>query len=156
MIAELVLAHWDDILPSDVQLAHVNARGDITNDTEYLNSSVTNALTLLNLGYAPECSVNGTEATLTFTNAPSLNIAAFDASLLPKTGLEVSVTNTAWGLPDWSNGVEYVLGVWGAPSLTSTWSKVDSSCDLSRYLTEGVAVFDFDVGTNRFFKVRAE
>jgi hypothetical protein len=153
-ITESVLARWDYILPEDVAMVRIDATRE--DKTETLNSSVTNALALLSLGYAPEYSVNGTEATLTFANAPSLNISAFDASLLPETGLTVSVTNTAWGLPDWSNGVEYVLGVWGAPSLTSAWSRVDSSCDLSRYLTEGVAVFDFDVGTNRFFKVKAE
>jgi uncharacterized repeat protein (TIGR02543 family) len=152
-IKESVLLNWDDIFLEDANEVSAVRIKVGKSDTD---SSVTNGLALLNLGYAPKYSVNGKEATLTFTNAPSLNIAAFAASLLPTTGLEVSVTNTAWGLPDWSDGVEYMLGVWGASSLTSTWSKVDSSCDLSRYLTEGVAVFDFDVGTNRFFKVRAE
>ena len=162
-IKDLVLLNWNGILGSDassvesmvidaVQLKKVNDE-DVT-----VNSSVTNAIALLRLGYAPVYSLNsdGTEGTLSFTNAPTVAINAFDVATPSAAGLGVSITNTSWGLPSWSEGVDQMLGVWGAPTLTSDWTRVDAECDLSRYVSEGVALFDFDVGTNRFFKVKAE
>jgi hypothetical protein len=118
---------------------------------------VTNALSILNLGYKPEYTINGSSvANLTFTNAPVLAVNAFEVEDPAAASLGASVTNTSWGLPDYSNGVDKALAVWGAPTLTSDWSRVEAECDLSRYVSEGIALFDFDVGTNRFFKVKAE
>jgi hypothetical protein len=93
---------------------------------------------------------------LTFTNASDLSISAFKLEESTNISLGVSVTNTSWGLPDSSCGVDEVLAVWGAPTLTSEWTTVDAECDLSRYVSEGIALFDFDAGTNRFFKVKAD
>ena len=153
-ITESVLSHWDEILPSGITEAQIDATK--SDGTETSNSSVTNALSILNLGYAPEYTVDGSTATLTFSDAPVLAINAFEVEDSTVAFLGASVTNTSWGLPDWSEGVEQMLGVWGAPTLTSDWTRVDADCDFSRYVSEGVALFDFDVGTNRFFKVKAE
>jgi hypothetical protein len=93
---------------------------------------------------------------LSFTNAPEIAVSGIDTRALPGIGMSVCITNAPLGLPKWSNDVERALGVWGAPTLTSEWSKVESTCDLSSYLTDGTAVFGFDAGTNRFFKVKSE
>ena len=153
-ITESVLSHWDEILPSGITEAQIDATK--SDGTETSNSSVTNALAILNLGYAPEYTVNGATAKLTFVDAPVLSVSAFEVEDSTDALLGASVTNTLWGLPDWSDGIDQTLGVWGAPTLTSDWSRVEAGCDLSRYVSEGVALFDFDVGTNRFFKVKAE
>ena len=149
-VTEVLLEKWEDILPDEV----TSVNFDVTKSSGH--SNVTNAFALLGLGYHPKCTTNGSTATLTFTNAPDLAIGAFRFGESVNARLDVVVTNTSWGLPSWSGGVEQMLGVWGAPSLTSAWSRVDAGCDLSRYVSEGVAQFDFDVGTNRFFKVKAE
>ena len=91
-----------------------------------------------------------------YDSSPVLSVNAFDVGNSGGASLGVSVTNTSWGLPDSSEGVAHSLGVWGSPTLTSDWTRVDAECDFSRYVSEGVALFDFDVGTNRFFKVKAE
>ncbi|MBQ9741398.1 MAG: InlB B-repeat-containing protein, partial [Kiritimatiellae bacterium] len=153
-ITESVLSHWDEILPSGITEAQIDATK--SDGTETSNSSVTNALAILNLGYAPEYTVNGATAKLTFVDAPVLSVSAFEVEDSTDALLGASVTNTLWGLPDWSDGIDQTLGVWGAPTLTSDWTRVEAGCDLSRYVSEGVALFDFDVGTNRFFKVKAE
>jgi len=153
-ITESVLPHWDEILPSGITEAQIDATK--SDGTETSNSSVTNALAILNLGYAPEYTVNGATAKLTFVDAPVLSVSAFEVEDSTAASLGASVTNTSWGLPDWSDGIDQTLGVWGAPTLTSDWTRVEAGCDLSRYVSEGVALFDFDVGTNRFFKVKAE
>ena len=153
-ITESVLSHWDEILPPGITEAQIDATKP--DGTETSNSSVTNALAILNLGYAPEYAVNGATAKLTFADAPVLAINAFEVEDSADASLGVSVTNTVLALPDWSEGVERSLGVWGAPTLTSDWTRVEAGCDLSRYVSEGIALFDFDVGTNRFFKVKAE
>jgi hypothetical protein len=93
---------------------------------------------------------------LSFTNAPEIAVSGFDTRALPGMSISVCVTNVSLGLPKWSDGVEHALEVWGAQTLTSEWSKVESTCDLSSYLTDGTAVFGFDAGTNRFFKVKSE
>ena len=154
---DVVLTHWNDILKGssdEVSIVKVDMTMSMEN-TNY-NASVTNALPLLNLGFAPSYAIAGDVATLSFTNAPEIAISGIDTWALPDIEMSVCVTNVSLGLPKWSNGVNYVLGVWGAPTLTSQWSKVESSCDLSSYLTDGTAVFGFDAGTNRFFKVKAE
>jgi hypothetical protein len=163
VIKDLVLSNWNGILGNDassVESVVIDAAKvkKVNGKDETVNSSVTNAIALLGLGYAPVYSLNsdGTEATLSFTNAPTVAINAFDVATPSAAGLGVSITNTSWGLPSWSEGVDQMLGVWGAPTLTSDWTRVDAECDLSRYVSEGVALFDFDVGTNRFFKVKAE
>ncbi len=153
-IAESLLTRWDDIFPDGITEVHIDATKPT--GAESLNSPVTNALSILNFGYKPEYTVNGSTANLTFTDAPVLAINAFEVEDSVAASLGASVTNTSWGLPDYSNGVDKALAVWGAPTLTSDWSRVDAECDLSRYVSEGIALFDFDVGTNRFFKVKAE
>ena len=153
-IAESLLTRWDDIFPDVITEVHIDATKPT--GAESLNSPVTNALSILNLGYSPEYAVDGSTAKLTFTDAPVLSVNAFDVGNSGDASLGVSVTNTSWGLPDSSEGVVHSLGVWGSPTLTSDWTRVDAECDLSRYVSEGVALFDFDVGTNRFFKVKAE
>ena len=153
-IAESLLARWDDIFPKGITEVQIDATKP--NGAESMNSSVTNALSILNLGYSPEYAVNGSTAKLTFTDAPVLSVNAFEVGNSGDAFLGVSVTNTSWGLPDSSEGVAHSLGVWGSPTLTSDWTRVDAECDFSRYVSEGVALFDFDVGTNRFFKVKAE
>jgi hypothetical protein len=153
-IAESLLTRWDDIFPDGITEVQIDATKPTGAET--LNSPVTNALSILNLGYSPEYTVNGSTAKLTFTDAPVLSVNAFDVGSSGDASLGVSVTNTSWELPDSSEGVVHSLGVWGAPTLTSDWTRVDAECDLSRYVSEGVALFDFDVGTNRFFKVKAE
>ena len=153
-ITESLLARWDDIFPEGITEVHIDATKP--NGAESMNSSVTNALSILNLGYSPEYAVDGSTAKLTFTDAPVLSVNAFDVGNSGDASLGVSVTNTSWGLPDSSEGVVHSLGVWGSPTLTSDWTRVDAECDFSRYVSEGVALFDFDVGTNRFFKVKAE
>lgn len=162
-IKDLVLRNWNNIAggcSSSVSSLVIDATKvkKIDNVDETINVSVTNAAALLGLGFAPavEYADDGSTATLTFTNAPDLAIGTFEFDASDNARLGVAVTNTSWGLPSWSEGVEQILGVWGAPSLTSAWSRVDAECDLSRYVSEGVALFDFDVGTNRFFKVKAE
>ena len=153
-ITESLLARWDDIFPEGITEVHIDATKP--NGAESMNSSVTNALSILNLGYSPEYAVDGSTAKLTFTDAPVLSVNAFDVGNSGDASLGVSVTNTSWGLPDSSEGVVHSLGVWGSPTLTSDWTRVDAECDFSRYVSEGVPLFDFDVGTNRFFKVKAE
>jgi len=153
-ITESVLSHWDEILPSGITEAQIDATK--SDGAEALNSSVTNALAILNLGYAPEYTVDGSIATLTFTDAPVLAINAFEIVDSAAAFLGASVTNTALALPKWSEGVDRSLGVWSAPTLTSDWSRVEAGCDFSRYVSDGIALFNFDVGTNRFFKVKAE
>ena len=151
-----LLLHWDKILEEkEIDSVKVNTKIIDGRDSDP-NISVTNALPLLKLGFAPAYTVEGTTATLSFTNAPEIAIGEIDLGALPDIGITASITNTSIGLPKWSDGVEYVLGVWGAPTLTSEWSKVESTCDLSSYLTDGSAVFSFEAGTNRFFKVKAE
>ena len=156
-IKDLALLNWNGILGNDASSVE-SIVIDAAKPGIAGNSSVTNAIALLGLGYAPIYSLNSdrTEATLSFTNAPTVAINAFDVATPSAAGLGVSITNTSWGLPSWSEGVDQMLGVWGAPTLTSDWTRVDAECDLSRYVSEGVALFDFDVGTNRFFKVKAE
>lgn len=153
-ITESLLSHWDEILPSGITEAHIDATK--SDGAEALNSSVTNALAILNLGYAPEYTDDGSIATLTFADAPVLAINAFEIVDSAAAFLDASVTNTALALPKWSEGVDRSLGVWGAPTLTSDWSRVEAGCDFSRYVSDGIALFNFDVGTNRFFKVKAE
>jgi hypothetical protein len=150
-IIESVLSNWDEILPSGIKKVQIDATR-----TKAENSLVTNAVSILNLGYKPEYTVNGSTAELSFTNAPTLAVKAFEVEDSAAASLGTSVTNISWGLPDYSNGVDKALAVWGAPTLTSEWTRVDAECDLSRYVSEGIALFDFDVGTNRFFKLKAE
>jgi hypothetical protein len=151
-IIESVLSNWDEILPSNITEVQIDAMKEVGSQ----NSLVTNAVLILNLGYKPECTTNGVTAKLTFTTAPALAVNAFEVEGSTVASLGVSVTNTSWGLPDYSNGVDKALTVWGAPTLTSGWSRVEAECDLSRYVSEGIALFNFDAGTNRFFKVKAE
>ena len=153
-IAESLLTRWNDIFPGNVTQVQIDATK--LNATKDPNSSVTNALSILNLGYKPEYTVNGSVANLTFTDAPVLAVNACEVEDSAAASLGASVTNTSWGLPDSSCGVDKALAVWGAPTLTSSWSRVEAECDLSRYVSEGIALFDFDAGTNRFFKVKAE
>ncbi len=153
-IAESLLTRWDDIFPDGITEVQIDATKPT--GAESLNSPVTNALSILNLGYSPEYTVNGSTAKLTFTDAPVLAVNTFEVKDPAAASLGASVTNTSWGLPDYSNGVDKALAVWGAPTLTSEWTRVDAECDISRYVSEGIALFDFDVGTNRFFKVKAE
>lgn len=153
-ITESLLARWNDIFPENVTQVQIDATK--LNATKDPNSSVTNALSILNLGYKPEYTVNGSMAKLTFTDAPVLAVNAFEVEGSTVASLGASVTNTSWGLPDYSSGVDKALAVWGAPTLTSSWSRVEAECDLSRYVSEGIALFNFDVGTNRFFKVKAD
>ena len=150
-ITESVLSNWDEILPSGITKVQIDATKAGCPD-----SSVTNAVSLLNLGYKPEYTVDGLTAKLTFTTAPALAVNAFEVEDSTVASLGASVTNTSWGLPDYSNGVDKALAVWGAPTLTSSWSRVEAECDLSRYVSEGIALFNFDAGTNRFFKVKAD
>jgi hypothetical protein len=152
-IIELVLSHWDEILPSSITEVKIDST---KNELMISNSSVTNAVSILNLGYKPEYTTNGVTAKLTFTDAPVFAVNAFEVEGSTVATLGASVTNTSWGLPDYSNGVDKVLTVWGAPTLTSDWSRDEAECDLSRYVSEGIALFNFDAGTNRFFKVKAE
>ena len=57
----------------------------------------------------------------------------------------------------WTDGVDGLLRILGAPLLPPEWSEVEMAPDLSRYESDGVAVFGpFDTGTNRFFRVKAE
>jgi len=154
-IAESLLTRWDDIFPDSITEVQIDATK--SNGAESLNSSVTNALSILDLGYSPEyTTVNDSTAKLTFTDAPVLAVNTFEVEDPAAASLGASVTNTSWGLPDYSNGVDKVLTVWGTPTLTSSWSRVEAECDLSRYVSEGIALFNFDAGTNRFFKVKAE
>jgi hypothetical protein len=153
-IAESLLTRWDDIFPDGITEVQIDATKPTGAET--LNSPVTNALSILNLGYSPEYTVNGSTAKLTFTDAPVLAVNAFEVEDSAAASLGASVTNTSWGLPDSSCGVDKALAVWGAPTLTSSWSRVEAECDLSRYVSEGIALFNFDAGTNRFFKVKAE
>jgi uncharacterized repeat protein (TIGR02543 family) len=153
-IAESLLTRWDDIFPDGITEVQIDATKPT--GAESLNSPVTNALSILNLGYSPEYTVNGSTAKLTFTDAPVLAINAFEVEGSTVASLGASVTNTSWGLPDYLSGVDKALAVWGAPTLTSSWSRVEAECDLSRYVSEGIALFNFDAGTNRFFKVKAD
>ena len=151
-IIESVLSCWDEIFPSGITEVKIDA----TKNELISNSSVTNAVSILNLGYKPEYTTNGVTAKLTFTDAPVFAVKAFEVEGSTVASLGASVTNTSWGLPDYSNGVDKVLTVWGTPTLTSDWSRVEAECDLSRYVSEGIALFNFDAGTNRFFKVKAD
>jgi hypothetical protein len=155
VIRAAVLGHWNEILgdsSDDVSTVKI----DMTFMEDMDNASVTNALPSLNLGFAPSYTKDGNVAALSFTNAPEIAVSGIDTRALPDIGMSVCITNAPLGLPKWSNGVERALGVWGAPTLTSGWSKVESTCDLSSYLTDGTAVFSFDAETNRFFKVKSE
>jgi hypothetical protein len=150
-IRESLLFNWHNILGGcqcDVEKMVVDLS----------NLMLGNAIPLLNLGFSPAYTVDESTATaaVTFTNAPEIAISDIDVGELPDVGMTACVTNTSIGLPKWSDGVDQALGVWGAPTPTSAWSKVESACDLSSYLTDGSAVFSFEAGTNRFFKVKAE
>ena len=155
MIRTTVLGRWNEILEGSSDKV-LTIKIDMAFIQNMANASVTNALPLLNLGFAPSYAIAGAVATLSFTDAPEIAISGIDTWALPDIGMSVCVTNVSLGLPKWSDGVERSLVVWGAPTLTSGWSRVESSCDLSSYLTDGTAVFGFDAGTNRFFKVKAE
>ena len=154
ILKKLVLDYWGNIFEVD-SVTSVKMNTKITDD--FSTYHMTNAIPMLSLGYAPLYTIDNGVATLVFTNAPSVSIKAFDVFGSTSATLSACVTNSVLGLPKWSDSVtSSSLGVLGAPTLTSTWSRVGSDMDLTSYLNKGEILFSFDVGTNKFFKVKAE
>ena len=154
----LTLEHWDGIFQRDstnISSATVNLNITGTNTDSHV--FIANPVLMLSLGYAPSYTIDNGTATLVFTNAPSVSIKTFDVLGSTNATLSACVTNSVLGLPKWSDSVtSSSLGVWGTPALTSMWSRVGSDMDLTSYLNKGEVLFNFDVGTNKFFKVNAE
>ena len=146
-ISEIVLRHWEDIL---------GGSASAVSSVVVTGSEVTNAATTLALGFSPQVEVSGSVATQRFDAVPSIAITAFDATNLPTAKVTATVSYGD-ALPRWTDGVADVLKVWGAPLLPPSWSAIGTDCDLSQYLSDGIAVFGpFDVGTNKFFRVRTD
>ena len=154
LLKKFVLDNWEGIFGVDsaaISSARMNTEKIASND------HMTNAIPMLSLGYAPSYTIDNGTATLVFTNAPSVSIKTFDVLGSTNATLSACVTNSVLGLPKWSDSVtSSSLGVWGTPALTSMWSRVGSDMDLTSYLNKGEVLFNFDVGTNKFFKVNAE
>ena len=149
MITNIVINHWDEILREDAgNVSTILLTGD----------DLTNAFPLLGLGFAPKGTVADSTATMRFGGETRIVIASYGADDLSSMILSAIVTNTVLGLPSWSTEAASVLGVWGATTLTSGWSRVESGePDLSGYLTGGeVSWTGVAASTNRFFKVIAQ
>ena len=136
-IMDAVLSRWDSILGvSASSISRVVATGP----------AVTNAVALLQRGVLPDVDASASPVTLTFTEKDlAFSISEFVMTNLPTAYLEVTVTSSSDNAPN--------LGIWGAPTLTSAWSRVEATGNSSRYAEESVISFEFDVTTNRFFKV---
>ena len=137
-ITEAILQNWDAILGENAtSVSNVVAKGP----------AVTNAVALLNSGYRPEIDTSAVPPTLTFNEVVVLDVSISEFSLanLPTATLKVLISPHS-ALPE--------VGLWGAPTLTSDWSQVITTVnDSSAFLDEGIVSFEFDVSTNRFFKV---
>ena len=148
-ISDAVLAHWDDILGEGAS--------SITSFV-VVGSEVTNAAVTLGLGFSPPVVTHGNVSTQRFDAVPSIVISEIVTTNLPMAEVSATVTYGGDGLkPAWTDGVDGLLRILGAPLLPPEWSEVETAPDLSRYESDGVAVFGpFDTGTNRFFRVKAE
>ena len=134
---EAILQNWDSILGASASsVSNVVAKGP----------AVTNAVALLNSGYRPEVDTSVVPPTLTFNEAVLLDISIseFSVANLPTATLKAIIS---------PHGTPPDVGVWGAPTLTSDWSRVITTDDFSAFAAEGIVSFEFDVSTNRFFKV---
>ena len=140
-VTEAILSNWDAILGENAaSVSTVVATGP----------AVTNAVALLAAGFLPAVETSGSSATLTFTeHGPDLaiRISAFAVTNLPTASLEASIS---------PHDTQPTVGLWGAPTLTSGWSQVESEGDFSRFVDEGIVAFEFNVSTNRFFKIIAQ
>ena len=74
-------------------------------------------------------------------------ITRFDVTSPPRVHIEATASPIV---------PEARFGVWGSSSQASGWSRIECDADLSRYQADGVVMFDFDIGANKFFKVKAE
>ena len=136
-VMEAILQNWDAILgENSTSISTVVATGP----------AVTNAVALLNGGYRPEVDTSVVPPTLTFNEVVVLDvsISEFSVTNLPFATLKATIS---------PHGTPPDVGVWGAPTLTSGWSQVESEGDFSKFAAEGIVSFEFDVSTNRFFKV---
>ena len=137
-IKSAILEHWDSILGENASsIPTVVATGP----------AVTNAVGLLNNGYRPELDLTASPPTLTFDNRQTIRISDFVVTNLPTAILEATI------LP---HDTQPEVNLWGAPTLTSGWSPIESEGDFSKFAAEGIVSFEFDVSTNRFFKVIAQ
>ena len=138
-IKESILQNWDAILGANAtSVSTVTATGP----------AVTNAVTLLEGGTLPGVEVSGASATLTFNEAVlDVLISEFSVTNLPSATLKAILS---------PHGTPPDVGVWGATTLTSDWSRVITTDDFSAFAAEGIVSFEFDVSTNRFFKVIAK
>ena len=140
-VTEAILSNWDAILGENAtSVSTVVATGP----------AVTNAAALLAAGFLPAVETAGSSATLTFTeHGPDLaiRISAFAVTNLPTATLKASIS---------PHDTQPTVGLWGAPTLTSGWSQVESEGDFSRFVDEGIVAFEFNVSTNRFFKIIAQ
>ena len=140
-VSEAILSNWDAILGENAaSVSTVVATGP----------AVTNAVALLAAGFLPAVETAGSSATLTFTEHDldlAIRISAFAVTDLPTASLEASIS---------PHDTQPTVGLWGAPTLTSGWSQVESEGDFSRFVDEGIVAFEFNVSTNRFFKIIAQ
>ena len=138
-VTEAILSHWDAIFGDDAaSVSNVVATGQ----------AVTNAASLLNGGVMPDVDTSVSPAILTFTEK-SMNvlISEFSVTNLPAATLKATIS---------PHDTQPTVGLWGAPTLTSGWSQVESEGDFSRFVDEGIVAFEFNVSTNRFFKIIAQ
>ncbi len=140
VIKEAILQSWDVILGASAEsVSTVIATGP----------AVTNAVALLNGGYRPEVDTSVSPPTLTFNEVIVLDvsISEFSVTNLPIATLKATLS---------PHNTPPAVRVWGAPTLTSGWSQIESEGDFSKFAAEGIVSFEFDVSTNRFFKVIAQ
>ena len=139
VLKEEILQRWDAILGANAtSVSTVAATGP----------AVTNAVALLKGGALPVVDSSVSPATLTFNEmALEVSITEFSVTNLPSVTLKAIIS---------PHGTPPAVGVWGAPTLTSDWSQVETSGDSSAFAAEGIVSFEFDVSTNRFFKVIAK
>ena len=137
-VTEAILSRWDAIFGDDAaSVSNVVATGQ----------AVTNAVSLLEGGFLPDVDTSVSPAVLTFTDKNmNVLISEFSATNLPAATLKATIS---------PHDAQPVVSLWGAPTLTSGWSQVESEGDFSRFVAEGIVAFEFNVGTNRFFKIIA-
>ena len=136
-VTEAILSRWDAIFGDDAaSVTAVVAKG----------RAITNAVALLDAGFLPEIDMSVSPVTLTFTEM-NVSISEFSVTNLPTATLKVAIS---------PHDAQPAVGVWAAPTLTSGWSQVESEGDFSRFAADGIVAFEFDVSTNRFFKIMAK
>ena len=139
VVKEAILQRWDTLLGENAaSISSVVAQGP----------AVTNAVALLKGGVLPDVEPSGSSATLTFNEGIlDVLISEFSVTNLPSATLKATLS---------PHGSRPNVGVWGAPTLTSDWSQIESEGDFSKFAAEGIVSFEFNVSTNRFFKVIAK